>query len=132
MQDIFTIATRTKLRFDTNKGLLSVEDLWDLPLTSNTGRPNLDDIARELDAQLKSISTVSFVDTSKKADTTLQLKFDLVKAIIDTRLAENTATATIRANQEKKQQILAIMAEKETDGLKGKSLDELNAILATL
>ena len=47
--NIFEQASRNKLRFDTNiKGVISTEDLWDLPLTSDTGRVNLDDIAKAL------------------------------------------------------------------------------------
>lgn len=32
---IFEQASRQKLRFETSAGKLSIEDLWDLPLTSN-------------------------------------------------------------------------------------------------
>ena len=35
---MFQKASRLKLRFDSPKGLLSVEDLWDLPLTSAGNR----------------------------------------------------------------------------------------------
>lgn len=43
---MFIKASRTKLRFESPKGLLSVEDLWDLPLISTMGKANLDDIAK--------------------------------------------------------------------------------------
>ena len=33
---MFTKASRLKLRFQSPAGLLSSEDLWDLPLTSNS------------------------------------------------------------------------------------------------
>ena len=49
--NIFEQAARQKIRFESVLGLLCVEDLWDLPLTSlNSKRANLDDIAnlREL------------------------------------------------------------------------------------
>jgi hypothetical protein len=36
--NIFEQATRAKIRFSTPVGMLSVEDLWDLPLTSTQGQ----------------------------------------------------------------------------------------------
>lgn len=130
---MFQKATRFKLRFDSPKGLLSTEDLWDLPLQSaNPLRPNLDDVARSLHLQLKSGADVSFVDAAKKSDPTIQLKFDLVKHIIDTRLAENAAAAAAAANKEKKQHLLGILAQKENEALAGQSIDELRAAIAAL
>ena len=42
--NIFEQATRQAFRFESPKGFLTVEDLWNLPLTNNTGRANLDGI----------------------------------------------------------------------------------------
>lgn len=129
---MFEQATRRKIRFDSPKGQLSVEDLWDLPLTSSVNRPNLDDIARGLYLQLKSGADVSFVNEAQKSDPTIQFKFDLVKHVIDVKLAENAAAAAASANREKKQQLLAILAQKENEALAGKSIDELRAAIAAL
>jgi hypothetical protein len=129
---MFEKASRLKLRFESGKGQLSIEDLWDLPLTSKTGRANLDDIARNLHKQLKNDDDVSFVIKEKKSDATVQLKFDIVKHIIEVRLAENEANAKLRDNADKKQRILAIMAERQDEELKGKSLDDLKAMVAEL
>ena len=46
--DIFEQASRLKLRFPSPLGTLSTEDLWHLPLTSTTGKANLNDIGKAL------------------------------------------------------------------------------------
>lgn len=133
MENIFIIASRQKLRFNTPQGLLSVEDLWDLPLTSEkANRANLDDLAVSLHRELESGPKVSFVNKSAKADDDNKIKFDIVKHIIDVRLAENEAATLARANREKKQQILSVIARKENEQLEGTSLDELRALAESL
>lgn len=129
---MFEKANRLKLRFDTSKGMMSVEDLWDLPLTSATGKANLDDIAKGLFRQLKDEGDVSFVNPSASKDKTLQMKFDIVKHIIDVRVAENAATETARANREKKQMILGIIAQKENEQLTSASLEDLQRMVESL
>lgn len=127
----FELATRLKVRFDTPKGLLSVEDLWDLPLTSVKGA-NLDDIARQLHLELRSDNDVSFVNPAQKSDTGLQLKFDLVKHVIDIRLAENAAVANLAANKQRKQHLLGIIQQKEGEALSALSVDELRKMVEDL
>ena len=129
---MFEKALRQKFRFESPKGMLTVEDLWDLPLTSATNRPNLDDIARALHAQLKSGADVSFVNPGQMSDPTVQAKFDIVKHIIDVRVAENEAARQASANRERKQQLLGILAQKENDQLLGMSVEELRAAIQAL
>ena len=130
---MFEKASRVYLRFDTPQGLLTVEDLWKLPLTSTrAGRANLDDIAVALFRQLKESDTESFVKKAAKKDDTTQLAFDIVKHIIDVRMAEDEAAAAQRANKEKKRRILEIIAQKEDAQLFDASLDELKAMAETL
>lgn len=126
---MFQKASREKLRFDTGKGQLSVEDLWDLPLISTTGRPNLDSIAQELNKQLKTSDTVSFVNPSKKTNNTVQLKFDIVKHIIDVRLAENNARLQATEKAERKEKLRKLINAKEEEDLQGKTREELIAML---
>lgn len=128
---MFELASRQKFRFSTPNGLISVEDLWDIPLTSSTNKANLDDIARELYSQLDKSTEISFV-SEKKKDETVQLKFDLVKHVIEVRLAENAAAALAKSNRERKQEIMALIANKENQELAGSSVEDLKALLATL
>ena len=57
---MFEQASRSKFRFNSSQGLLTTEDLWDLPLTS-TRYANLNDIAKELNRTLKATAEEDFV-----------------------------------------------------------------------
>ena len=77
---MFEKAVRLKLRFDSPQGLMSAEDLWDLPLTSSRpNKANLNDIAKEVSRELKASGEEDFVNPTSKADETLQLKLEIVK-----------------------------------------------------
>lgn len=128
---IFEQATRQGLRFNSPVGDLTTEDLWSLPLTSKTARANLDTIAIALNRQIKETTEESFV-VAKREDSTSQLKFDIVKHIIDIRIEEAKAAKTANDNKEKKQQILALIIAKENEQLAGQSLDDLKALASSL
>lgn len=125
-------AAQLKLRFDTSKGQLAVEDLFDLPLTSATGRINLNDIAKGVYKALKDEADVDFVDTAKRGNAVLQLKFDLVRDVITTRIAERDEEATRQKKAEQRQKIMAIIDHKEGEALSAKSVEELRAELQNL
>lgn len=126
--NMFEQASIQKFRFDSPKGLLNVEDLWSLPLVSGSGKANLDDIAKGLHRQLKNSDDVSFVTPSSKTDKSLQMKFDIVKYIIDVIVAENAAANDASARADKKQQILRIIANKETEELASASIEDLKKL----
>lgn len=128
---MFEQASRLKVRFDTPAGLLSAEDLWDLPLTSATGRANLDDIARGLHGALKEASdNVSFVaPVSNSTDERLQLGFDIVKRVIEVRVAERDAAKSEADRKARKQRIMGIIAQKEDEKLSNTSVEELRQML---
>ena len=133
-QELFEKASRKQFRFDSPQGQLTVEDLWELPLTSNkAGRANLDDIAKELSKQVKAQGeTESFVNKTTKKDQVMEDKFELVKYIIGILLAEKEVADTLKANKEKKQQILALIADKQNEAMAGKSIEELTAMVEAL
>lgn len=125
---VFETITRNKVRFNTPKGMLSIEDIWDLPLEG--GSLSLDDVAKKLDEELRE-SGKSFV-TKKKTDAVAQLKFDAVMYIIETKLAEREAAKEAAKRRERKQKILEIMESKELEKLSEKSLKELKKELRAL
>ena len=122
--NIFEQASRAKLRFNTDVGNLSAEDLWDLPLTTSTRRVNLDSLAIELNEALEKGKGKSFVNNVKK-DEILQLKFDIVKHIIDTRVAESEAKTVAKKRESERSKIDDLIAKKEDDELLNLPLEEL-------
>lgn len=128
---MFEKASRMKIRFNTDKGQLSVEDLWDLPLTS-AKQVSLDQIARDINRELRETSELSFVLEKTKENELAELKFSVVKHIIDVRLAERKAKEDRAINQEKVRQIDEILRAKEADDLKGKSVEELKQMRQAL
>ena len=127
----FEKASRLNLRFESTKGLLSVEDLWNLPLTS-ARNSNLDDIAKGLNRELKDTREESFVVKATAGDEALQLKFDIVKHIIGVRMAENEEAKLKAEKKEKKQRLMEILGRKQEEELEGKSPEEIQAMIAEL
>ena len=127
---MFEKAARLKLRFDSSKGPLSVEDLWDLPLSGNG--LNLDKIAMVLSRQLKEESTESFVLKTNRSTDVLQLKFDIAKRIIDVRLAWYELAKVKAETRAKKDRILSIIERKQDEQLEGQPLEDLLKMVESL
>ena len=127
---IFEKASREKFRFKSTVGELTVEDLWDLPLTSLKGA-NLNSIAVNLHNELASRNTVSFVDetSTSVADDKLRLAFEVVKHIIDVKKTERDAARLEKASKERRQEIMAIIEKKKREGLENLPIEELEKLL---
>ena len=107
---MFEKATRIGLRFSTAVGLITVEQVWDLPLQSFNGKPNLDDLARFYHKRLKDDENVSFVASATPQNEEDKLAFEIVKHIIKVKLDEKTAADNIRIARDKRQKLLEIIA----------------------
>lgn len=123
---MFKEASRLKLRFSTPIGLLSIEDLWDLPLESKT-KVNLDSIAILLNREIKDTKEESFISKSKVNPVT-ELKLEIVKAIIEIKLKEASDKLQAKIKAEQRNKIDAIISKKEDESLESKSLEELKAL----
>jgi len=124
---MFEQAIKMKLRFESSKGLLSCEQLWDLPLTDN--QVSLDSMAIELNKQVKE---KSFVHKKSHKDEVNELRFDIVKFIINAKLKEIDDNTKAIETKAKKEQILGIIADKQEDKLKDKSISKLKAMIDSL
>lgn len=132
MAGIFQDATRKKFRFASSKGLLSVEQLWDVPLRSRDTF-NLDEIARGLSASVRAEASESFVDDVPTAKAALADRhLEVVKHVIKTKLDEERNAAMAAARRVEKERILDILARKQDAALDAMSESDLKARLAAL
>ena len=117
-----------KVRFDTPKGLLSMETIQDLPLDSQGGT-SLDLLARDLSKQIIATGGKSFVGGKTTGTKLLALKLDIVLATIKRRLADQESAVKASLAAKKRNLIAEIIDDKQTDELKGKSMKELKELL---
>ncbi|MFW6028846.1 MAG: hypothetical protein ACOCRO_01190 [Halanaerobiales bacterium] len=123
--NLFEKATREKLRF-SYRGSVSVEDLWDLPVEE------LDKIYKGLNSELKKVEEDSLLGTKSAKDKSLELKVNIIKYIVETKLEEKEKRAKKAELARRKQKILEIMESKKEEQLKDKSLDELEEMINSL
>ena len=122
---MFEIATRNKYRFPYVKGLVTVEDLWDLSVE------NLDVIFKELNAQFKTQKEESLLNTvtKSKKEAELENKIEIVKHIVSVKLAEREKKAKEKERREYKQKILQLIEEKKDKALGDLSVEQLEALI---
>ena len=123
--NIFELASRMKLRF-SYKGMLSVEDLWDLSVQE------LDRIFKVLNAKLKVCNEESLLGSKSTENTELDLQVAIVRYIVEVKLAEAAARQMEAEKIAKRQKILAILAEKQEGALASKTEEELTKMLEDL
>lgn len=123
--DIFEKAVREKTRFGF-KGLISVEDLWDLSLE------NLDAIWCNLESELEKLPKKSLLATSTEQRDEIEFKQQIIKHIVDTKILEKVASEQSKAKSTYKQTILDIIESKKNEDLKSKSIEELTQLVENL
>lgn len=128
---MFEKATRAKLRFSSPRGDLSVEDLWDLPLTSKTNI-DLDSLAKRVNRNLKETSEESFVTPVKASNTRDDLRMEILKHIISVKIADRDAKTERDAKKVKRDRLLELLANKEDAALADLTPDQIKAQLAEL
>jgi hypothetical protein len=124
--EMYKQASKLGLRFNTDKGVLSVEQLWSLNMTQ------LSSLIKAIKKVLKGTDNddeLSFLTESKKVDVENQLRFDIAKDIYLTLKAENDEARTKAEKKEFNQKILSLIAEKRDHELKNKSVEELEALI---
>lgn len=117
--NMFELGTRMNLVFQTVKGTCSISDLWKLPLET------LDKIAVSLNKELKESETVSFLETTTKKSTVTQLKFDIVRYIMDKRLTEKAVAEESSKIKKEMSRLSSLIQEKSMEEDRQKPIAEL-------
>lgn len=119
----FKQASKEKLRFQTVKGTLTTEQLWDLSLE------DLDALAVSLETEHKESGKKSFLVKTSVKDKTAKLRFDVVLDILGTKVAEQEAASEAQEIKAHNKKIINLISEKQDESLKGKSIKQLEALL---
>lgn len=121
--DLYKKAAFERIRVKTDKGLLSAEELCTL------STEELNKVAVGLDAEIEKSPKKSFLSKVSVDDKKLKLKFDLVLDILQTKAAAEDEAATALETKKHNAQILELISAKKDEALKGKSIEELLAML---
>ena len=99
---------------------------WDLSLES------LDAIAVAVDKQLDTAGKKSFIGKKDTTNKTLELQLEVLKHIIEVKLEEKATKAARVERNAQLAQLRELTASKSTEALAGKSLEEINKMIAEL
>lgn len=121
--DNFKLITRVKGRFQSRRGELSTEQLWDIDVEE------LNDIAVSLDEQYDKSGKKSFIEEVSEKDMLVKLKLDVVLEVLKVKLEERKAAKEAAANLKHNKKIISYISDKKDEALKNKSVEELEAML---
>lgn len=126
MENIYKWAARESVRFQSPKGVLSVEDLFRVDLDI------LDQVYRSLKMQLRDADgSDSLLDDNSGSEEAqdLRLAIELVTDVFKTRKEETELAEKKLKRAKERQKIAEIIAEKEEGDLRSMSIEALKGLL---
>ena len=132
--DMYRKALIANITFITPQGVIGIAELFDLPLTSKTGRANLNDIAIDIHKRIQAAGdNVSFVETARPTTITNdELALEVVKDVIAYKQEKNAAAAASAEREAKRVRIRELIEMKKDAELTEKSAAELEELLKTM
>jgi len=117
-------ANQQKLRFNTNKGMLNVEQLFDISMADLSAAIKS---AHKLLGESSLGDELSFLGstTVSVANQTEQLRFDVMKEIYQLRKSELDAVREAKEIKAHNEKIDALIAQKQDSELAEKSIEDL-------
>ncbi len=133
MSDIYKFAAQNNLRFPSNRGQLTVEQLFQMPLQSKTGL-DLDSTAKAINQALKDLGEESFVENaaSNPQRRLIEISFEIVKDVIKTKQDENKAQLAKANKTLERKKLLDALGAKKDEALSKATIEELEKKLAEL
>lgn len=117
-------ASKLGLRFQTNKGSLSVEQLWNLGLS-------------DLKSAIKAVKKVlnkdnddelSFLEESKVVDVENELRFNILKDVYITKQSEIKESQNAESVKEHNRKIDELIFAKQNEQMAAMSIEQLEAL----
>ncbi len=134
--NIFERATRQNLTFSSDKGPLTVQQVWQVTLLSRNNRFDLERMAQDAARDVQESSGQSFVTERaapvSKAFKEAQLRLDVLKHIIAVKLSEAKEAEAAVANRAQIARINAALSQKDDEALNAATTEELLAKRAEL
>lgn len=125
----YKLAAKRKYRFNSPKGQLTVDDLYDLTLEQ------LDSMAQSLDKSLKDAAgNSSFIPgaTKSKGILTDRNKLAILVDVIQTKVADANLKKERAEKSQKLSHLRELLADKMNDETRQKSVDEIKRMIAEL
>ena len=109
---------KQKLRFQSGKGLVTAEDVFDLPLTK------LKSMANSLNRGLKTSTDDLFSEKSVK-ETEDSLRLSFILQVIEIREEENVSKVTAKETEQKRELLKSLIAQKKLEATSSMSIEDL-------
>ena len=123
--ELFIEATKKNYQFPF-RGMINVIDLWELSVQ------NLDLVFKSLNADYKKSEEESLLSVQTKESEELSEKIEIVRYIVNEKLAEKKAKEDAKKNREMKQRLLEIKAKRQDAALEGLSDAELDKMIQAM
>lgn len=124
-ENLFEMATRSKLRFPSTKGELSVEDLWDL------SDKDLDVVYKNLKDQEVKSSEESLLDDAN-VDPKLTAAIGIVRYIFTTKRKEKLEEKERINKKQTQKKYIDALSKKQDEAIEKMSEAELRAMIDSL
>lgn len=119
MEKMFENGLKRKFRFKTDRGLVTMENLYDLNLRA------LNAIAKSLNKELKQDEEEDFLEENSKEFSETKMKFDIVLYILNSKKDEKKKKDQEQKKKLEKDKLLTLLEKKQDEKLETLSEEEL-------